>query len=450
MSSKSRGWIVAAVMLVVGGLPASAQTQVALGSEFQVNTYTSGYQGQVDLVVHDNGDFVIIWNSAGSTGGDTSGLSVQGRHYAADGTSVGGEFQVNSYTLGAQSFPTAAGVGDGSFVSVWDSQESAGTDTSGLSVQARRFDTAGAAIGNDFQVNTFVLGYQGRAEVDVGPSGEFAVVWVSSGSDGDDNTGTRSIQGRLYTAAGVALGPNFQVNSYTTGTQGRPVVAYASDGTFVVAWQSDSSPGNDSSGYSILARRFTAAGSPVGVDFQVNTYTSNDQERPVVEVASDGSFIVAWGSTGSPANDITNAILARRFDDMGSPIGDDFQVNTYTPGPQFTPDLAYGPDGDLLVTWESGGSPGSDNDFSVQARRLTATGAGVGAEFQINTYTTSFQVGPSVGIDGDGRFVVAWQSDGSGGTDTDDASVHAQRFATLIFADGFESGNTSAWSVTVP
>jgi hypothetical protein len=53
-----------------------------------------------------------------------------------------------------------------------------------------------------------------------------------------------------------------------------------------------------------------------------------------------------------------------------------------------------------------------------------------GPEFQVNTYTTSSQSGPSVAMDPDGAFVVVWQSYGSGGTDTSGRSIQGQRFAT--------------------
>ncbi len=51
----------------------------------------------------------------------------------------------------------------------------------------------------------------------------------------------------------------------------------------------------------------------------------------------------------------------------------------------------------------------------------------------------------------DGDFVVVWQSAGSSGSDSSSFSVQGQRFVpSLIFTDGFESGDTSAWSSTVP
>ena len=76
----------------------------------------------------------------------------------------------------------------------------------------------------------------------------------------------------------------------------------------------------------------------------------------------------------------------------------------------------------------------------------------LGNEFQINTYTTGNQGGPTIGSDGSGAFVVAWSSYGSSGTDDYWHSVQAQRYIvpTSVFADGFESGNTAAWTVTIP
>ena len=55
----------------------------------------------------------------------------------------------------------------------------------------------------------------------------------------------------------VAVGSEFQVNSYTTDDQGRPSVSSATDGDFVVAWESDGSSGTDDWFYSIQGQRFS-------------------------------------------------------------------------------------------------------------------------------------------------------------------------------------------------
>ena len=71
----------------------------------------------------------------------------------------------------------------------------------------------------------------------------------------------------------------------------------------------------------------------------------------------------------------------------------------------------------------------SDPTASIQGRRYDASGSPEGGEFQVNTYTISFQRIPSVAVDADGDFVVVWWSYGNFGSDTDGRSIHGQRYA---------------------
>ncbi len=66
-----------------------------------------------------DGDFVVVWFSYGSGGTDSSSISVQGQRYASDGSTVGGEFQVNTYTTSSQKDPSVSLDADGDFVVVW-------------------------------------------------------------------------------------------------------------------------------------------------------------------------------------------------------------------------------------------------------------------------------------------------------------------------------------------
>ena len=73
-------------------------------------------------------------------------------------------------------------------------------------------------------------------------------------------------------------------------------------------------------------------------------------------------------------------------------------------------------------------SDGQDGDlYGIFGQRYDAAGNRAGAEFAINTFTTSYQVASDAAFDAAGRFTVAWTSTGS--EDGDGASVHAQRFA---------------------
>jgi hypothetical protein len=190
----------------------------------------------------------------------------------------------------------------------------------------------------------------------------------------------------------------------------------------------------------------------VGGEFQVNVYTTNGQRSPSVAMDGQGNFIVAWGSLGSAGSDTDNTSThARRLGADGLPIGGEFQVNTYTTGIQGYAAVAADAAGNFVVAWRSFGSSGSDTlGYSIQAQHFGADGTPLGGELQVNTYTTGDQQLAAVAADGQGRFVVAWQSTGSSGTDTSGPSIQAQRLHATFFADGFETGDTGRWSAVVP
>ena len=146
-----------AVLAVAGAPSAGAQLPVPTGAQFQVNTYTTNFQEFPSIAADADGDFVVVWMSDGSSGGDTSNYSIQGQRYNSAGSAVGSQFQVNTYTTNYQDFPWVAADADGDFVVVWQSFGSSGSDTSYHSVQGQRFTIAAPAI------PVPALGYRGLA-----------------------------------------------------------------------------------------------------------------------------------------------------------------------------------------------------------------------------------------------------------------------------------------------
>ena len=61
-----------------------------------------------------------------------------------------------------------------------------------------------------------------------------------------------------------------------------------------------------------------------------------------------------------------NSIVAKRFNANCTPKGDEFVVNTYTPGAQSNPDVAMDADGDFVITWDSPGQTGSAEEIYYQ------------------------------------------------------------------------------------
>ena len=211
-------------------------------------------------------------------------------------------------------------------------------------------------------------------------------------------------------------------------------------------WSSVGSLGNDSSGYSIQLRRFDTEGLPMGSETQVNTYTPADQREPAVGVLSDGSFVVAWRDYDLVGE--VFGIRGRRFDSQAMAIGAEFQINTYTTGSQTRPAIAVAEGDEFVVTWQSS----ANYSWRIGGRAHAGDGSPIGEEFRVDTLETGIYLSASgVSFDGDSDFVVVWSGFGSEGTDTAATSVQARRFKLpAIFDDGFESGDLSPWSSNQP
>lgn len=143
---------------------------------------------------------------------------------------------------------------------------------------------------------------------------------------------------------------------------------------------------------------------PVINEFRVNSYTSNNQQKPAIAIDANGNFIVVWES-GSQDGD-SYGIYGQRFDLYGRRIGDEFLVNVTTSGGQSDPDVAMNANGDFVVVWESV-EGGFEN---IYARRYAADGQPLAGEFLVNTFTDDRQINPAVELDDNGTFVVIWES----------------------------------------
>jgi hypothetical protein len=311
------------------------------------------------------------------------------------------------------------------------------TVSAGIEHLEQRALLSAIPLGLEFRANTYTSGFQADPAVAVDADGDLIVTWYSYGQDGDG----RGIYARLYDASGAAVGSEFLVNSYTTGSQTNPAVAVDPDGDFVIAWQSDA---QDGSGFGIFAQRFNAAGVPQGLEFQVNTFTTNDQLNPAVALNADGEFVIVWESAGSGAGGIVSGgyetmanpqglIVARRYDSAGLPQGNEFRASLSTSAPQFNPSVALDSEGAFVVAWSGRGAAGDLQ--GVHMRRFDSSGAAQGPDELVNTFTTGEQYYPSVAMTASGDFVIAWDSknqDGSGW------GVYAQLFNAVGVKQGDE------------
>ncbi len=325
-----------------------------LASEFQVNTFTNAGQRVPSVAIDADGDFVVAWR-----GGSGGAYEIFASRFSSAGALLTGEAQINTFTTGEQLNPVVAAAGAGDFVVTWFSTSSQDGDTGGIF--ARRFASAGAPLGGEFQVNAYTIDYQRNVTVAATADGDFVVAWQSNLQDGS----SWGVFARSFSSAGAAQTGEFQVNTYTTAYQGAPWVALDADGDFVVVWQSFYQDGYQ---YGTFAQRFSSAGVRLASEFRVSAYTTGGERNPSVAADADGDFVVAWHDTADPKD-----VFARRFSSAGVPLTGNFLVNTHTPQYQYRASVAASASGDFVVVWESNLQDGSNT--GVFAQRFAAIAA---------------------------------------------------------------------------
>ncbi len=408
------------ILLLGMALAAEGRAQLTrLGGEFRVNTYTIGQQQRPAVASDQQGNFVVVWGSADQDG---SASGIFARRFHSDGSAQLAEFRVNTYTPLTQERPAIAMADDGDFVVTWQSVLQDGSD---YGIFGQRFDSGGARQGQEFRVNTRTSGLQRLSTVAMDSDGDFVVAWESGDQDGNQG----GIFAQRFDEVGAPQGVEFQVNTYSSFAQEQPTVAIHAAGDFMIVWVSSF---QDGAGTGVFGRGFNAVGVALANEFQVNTYTGSSEGRAAVAAARAGAFVAVWRNSGGQDGD-GYAIAAQRLGASGSKVGTELQVNAYTASFQDFPDVAADSDGDFVVAWNSQYQDG--NLTGVFARRFNATAGAQQFDSQVNSYVTSNQNFPAIAMNPGGDFVIAWQ--GAGLQDGSADGIFAQRFGGLsIDVDG--------------
>ncbi|WP_284186858.1 cadherin domain-containing protein, partial [Zoogloea oryzae] len=386
------------------------------GAETLVNTTTTGTQTEnwsaKTVAMDANGNYVVIWMDG--SGATDTGIGIYGQRYNASGVAQGAQFHVNTYTTDNQRNPAVAMDANGNFVVVWESNSQ---DGSSYGIYAQRYNSSGVAQGSEFRVNTTTTYDQIEASVAMDANGNFVVAWQSWSQD---LVNTNGIYAQRYNSSGVAQGSEFLVNTYTTESQTEPSVAMDASGNFVIAWQSF---GQDGDNEGIYAKRYNSSGVVQGSEFHVSTYTTSNQDLPVVAMDSTGNFVVVWESNQDGSG---NGIYGQRYNSSGAAQGGEFRINTTTTNQQQNPVVTMLAGGAFAVTWQSYAQDGSFD--GVYMRQYDSSGTALTAETLVNTTTTDYQDVPSIAADEKGHLVVVWHGNGPGDTD----GVFMQRYQYAV------------------
>jgi hypothetical protein len=230
------------------------------GSEFLVNAFTTGTQWAPRVATTRPARFVVVWTSDGARDGSETAIFAQ--RIRRTGKKIGTEFLVNTYTTGVQSSADVSAGRNASFVVVWGGvatyatgpQGNYGADSAGI--RAQRFTRGARKLGTEFVASTFDYGPHRYPRVDSDETGRFVVAWVQGEnydylySLGTGETCGSTIGGRpsFVCQDGSGLGVVHQtfdehaqkIGSEVSSTghrdQHEADVAVAPAGRFVVVW----------------------------------------------------------------------------------------------------------------------------------------------------------------------------------------------------------------------
>ncbi len=292
---------------------------------------------------------------------------------------------------------------------------------------------SGGAVGSIIDVTPIVQatgGAVGVGKVAMDAQGDFVSVWVQNPSRNGSE-----IYAQDYLAPDTAQGSTFLV-SPTAGSNRLPSVAMDAEGGFVVAWENQPTSGSEE----IYAQRYSAAGTPEGGDVVVSPIAGNN-DYPSVAMDAAGDFVVAWENAPSSGSD---EIYAQRYSAAGAAEGSAFVVSS-TAGNNLLPAVAMDAGGDSVVAWENAPSSGSEE---IDAQRYSAAGVAEGSDFVVSS-TAGNNLSPAVAMDAGGDSVVAWENAPTSGSD----EIYAQRYSAAGAAEGnafLASSNISVASQELP
>lgn len=226
-------------------------------------------------------------------------------------------------------------------------------------------------------------------------NGNFVVVWQS-------NTNENDIFMRGFDRDGIERFSINTVNTITNGSQRNPAIAMYPNGDFVVVWEDD----NDSdANYEILGSGYNSVGQLMFGPVMINSDSLGQQLDPKIITDNNDMFWVVWENNIHSSDNFD--ILGSGYNNEGVLEFGPITINSSYVGIPTNPDIALDENGNFVVVWQN-----SSNENDIFVRGFYPDGVERIANNTINVSTIGSQKNPSITMENNGNFWVAWEDDG--------------------------------------
>ncbi len=254
-------------------------------------------------------------------------------------------------------------------------------------VKGQLFDSTGAKIGSAFTISQTELAY--ARNLDIASDGNsFFVVWCGETDTWDDEDGS-DVYARIINGNGTFATAELTI-ARSEGDDTDPHIAY-NGSNFLIVWyqQIHTFTGN------ICAQLYTSAGTAAGNVFQVNTSDGNANDN--IDICSSGSdFIVIWTETN---------LYGQKINSDGEFVGSAFVIKdnvTYYSDLEITASSH-----EILVLWRTAYT--NDIPSSIEGKFFDLDGTPISEDFIINTHLNGYQEKPAAANNGT-DFLIGWTS----------------------------------------
>ncbi len=352
--------------------------------ELSDSSYSSLNNYYPQTATADSG-FVVVWyrNNNGQ-------YDIVGQLLNSSGGKIDSNFVINDANISSRYSPVAASDSSGNFVVTWYDYRN-----NYAQIYAQKFINDTMSGGN-FKISEDELtGTKSYVSCAINNNDNIISAW----SDNGDVTRYR-IMSRLIDSNDQPIASSKIVNlDSLSSSETDPTLAVLKDGSFIIVW-TDTRNRN----YKTYFQRYDAKGNPLGAN--VNNEDLETQYYPKIAPLKDGNFVLVWREY---SRNIYNQyeVLGQKYYKTGEKLGDTFIISSIDrKGNVSYPDVCSNSNGEFVVTWQKGNGA----IYSIVAKKFDNDGNTIKNDFLVTDDTTSYKNSPKVGIDSLGNFAITYYS----------------------------------------